>query len=97
MALLWCAESLTGWHPSIPAFLAVALMTVSPAKVVSWEEVLKIPWGSVFLFGASFSLVDPEKVYPAAAARVPWGGRGEKRATNRSSKNDNEAPRAARS
>lgn len=55
-ALLWCAESLTGWHPSIPAFLAVALMTVSPVKVVSWEEVLDIPWGSVFLFGASLSL-----------------------------------------
>lgn len=55
-ALLWCAESVTGWHPSVPAFLAVALMTVSPVRVVSWEEVLEIQWGSVFLFGASLSL-----------------------------------------
>lgn len=55
-ALLWSAESLTGWHPSVPAFLAVALMTVSPVRVVSWEEVLEIQWGSVFLFGASLSL-----------------------------------------
>ncbi|CAN5727160.1 DASS family sodium-coupled anion symporter [soil metagenome] len=55
-ALLWSAESFTGWHPSVPAFLAVALMTVSPVKVVSWEEVLDIQWGSVFLFGASLSL-----------------------------------------
>lgn len=55
-ALLWCAESFTGWHPSVPAFLAVALMTVSPVRVVSWEEVLEIQWGSVFLFGASLSL-----------------------------------------
>jgi sodium-dependent dicarboxylate transporter 2/3/5 len=55
-ALLWCAESVTGWHPSVPAFLAVALMTISPAKVVPWEDVLDIPWGSVFLFGASLSL-----------------------------------------
>lgn len=55
-AALWSAESLTGWHPSVPAFLAVALMTVSPVRVVSWEEVLEIQWGSVFLFGASLSL-----------------------------------------
>ena len=33
-ALLWCLEPLTGWHPSIPAFLEVALMTVSPLRVV---------------------------------------------------------------
>lgn len=55
-AVLWSAESVTGWHPSVPAFLAVALMTVSPVRVVSWEEVLNIQWGSVFLFGASLSL-----------------------------------------
>lgn len=55
-ALLWCAESFTGWHPSVPAFLAVALMTISPVRVVSWEDVLEIQWGSVFLFGASLSL-----------------------------------------
>ncbi len=33
-ALLWCLEPLTGWRPTIPAFLAVALMTVSPLRVV---------------------------------------------------------------
>lgn len=31
-------------------------MTVSPVRVVSWEEVLEIQWGSVFLVGASLSL-----------------------------------------
>jgi sodium-dependent dicarboxylate transporter 2/3/5 len=55
-AVLWSAESVTGWHPSVPAFLAVALMTISPVRVVSWEEVLDIQWGSVLLFGASLSL-----------------------------------------
>ncbi len=55
-ALLWCLEPLTGWHPSIPVFLAVALMTASPLRVVNWSEVLDIPWGSVFMFGASLSL-----------------------------------------
>lgn len=55
-AVLWSAESVTGWHPSVPAFLAVALMTVSPVRVVSWEEVLDIQWGSALLFGASLSL-----------------------------------------
>lgn len=55
-ATLWCLEPLTGWHPSVPAFLAVALMTVSPLRVVEWNEVLGISWGSIFLFGASLSL-----------------------------------------
>ncbi len=55
-ALLWCLEPLTGWHPTIPAFLAVALMTVSPVRVVPWSEALEIPWGSIFMFGASLSL-----------------------------------------
>lgn len=55
-ATLWSAESVTGWHPAVPAFLAVALMTVSPIRVVEWEAVLDIQWGSVLLFGASLSL-----------------------------------------
>lgn len=55
-ATLWCLEPLTGWHPSVPAFLAVAFMTASPLRVVNWEEVLGISWGSIFLFGASLSL-----------------------------------------
>jgi solute carrier family 13 (sodium-dependent dicarboxylate transporter), member 2/3/5 len=55
-AALWCLEPVTGWHPSIPAFLAVALLAVSPLRVVSWPEVLNIQWSSVFMFGASLSL-----------------------------------------
>lgn len=55
-AVLWCLESVTGWHPAVPAFLAVALMTVSPLRVVSWSEVLEISWSSIFMFGASLSL-----------------------------------------
>lgn len=55
-ATLWCLEPLTGWHPSVPAFLAVALMTASPLRIVNWDEVLGISWGSIFLFGASLSL-----------------------------------------
>jgi sodium-dependent dicarboxylate transporter 2/3/5 len=55
-AALWCLEPVTGWHPSIPAFLAVTLISISPLRVVSWNEALEIPWGSVFMFGASLSL-----------------------------------------
>lgn len=55
-ATLWSLEPLTGWHPSVPAFLAVALLAVSPLRVVSWTEALNIQWSSVFMFGASLSL-----------------------------------------
>ena len=55
-AVLWMLEPLTGWHPSVPAFLAVALLAVSPLRVISWTEALDISWSSVFMFGASLSL-----------------------------------------
>ena len=55
-AILWMLEPLTGWHPSVPAFLAVALLAVSPLRVISWTEALDISWSSVFMFGASLSL-----------------------------------------
>ncbi len=55
-AILWMLEPLTGWHPSVPAFLAVALLAVSPLRVISWAEALDISWSSVFMFGASLSL-----------------------------------------
>ncbi len=71
-ALLWVLEPVTGWHPSVPAFLAVALMTVSPVRVVSWEEVLGISWGSIFLFGASLSLAFALRDTGAAV----WVGEG---------------------
>ena len=72
VALLWAAEPLTGWHPSVPAFLAVALMTASPVRVVSWDEVLGISWGSIFLFGASLSLAFALRDTGAAS----WVGEG---------------------
>ena len=55
-AILWMLEPLTGWHPSVPAFLAVALLAVSPLRVISWSETLDISWSPVFMFGASLSL-----------------------------------------
>lgn len=55
-AALWMLEPLTGWHPSVPAFLAVALLAVSPLRVISWAEALDISWSPVFMFGASLSL-----------------------------------------
>ncbi len=55
-AVLWTLEPFTGWHPSVPAFLAVALLAVSPLRVISWTEALDISWSSVFMFGASLSL-----------------------------------------
>ena len=55
-AILWMLEPLTGWHPSVPAFLAVALLAVSPFRVISWTEALDISWSPVFMFGASLSL-----------------------------------------
>ena len=47
-------------------------MTVSPLRVVRWEEVLGISWGSIFLFGASLSLAFPLRDTGAAA----WVGEG---------------------
>jgi sodium-dependent dicarboxylate transporter 2/3/5 len=55
-AVLWMLEPLTGWHPSVPAFLAVSLLAISPFRVISWDEALDISWSSVFMFGASLSL-----------------------------------------
>lgn len=55
-AVLWMLEPLTGWHPSVPAFLAVSLLAISPLRVISWDEALDISWSSVFMFGASLSL-----------------------------------------
>ncbi|MDP8940587.1 MAG: SLC13 family permease [Actinomycetota bacterium] len=55
-AVLWMLEPITGWHPSVPAFLAVSLLAISPLRVISWDDALDISWGSVFMFGASLSL-----------------------------------------
>lgn len=55
-AVLWMLEPITGWHPSVPAFLAVSLLAISPLRVISWDEALDISWSSVFMFGASLSL-----------------------------------------
>jgi len=47
-------------------------MTISPFRVVNWEEVLGVSWGSILLFGASLSLAFALRDTGAAA----WVGDG---------------------
>lgn len=53
---LWLTEPLHGMHPSIPALLGVALMTLPKIGVAAWETVVKIDYNTVLLLSVTLSM-----------------------------------------
>ncbi|MRG84821.1 DASS family sodium-coupled anion symporter [Salinibacillus xinjiangensis] len=54
--LLWVLEPLHGFHPSVPALIGVALMTLPGIGCSSWSTVVKINYDTVLLIGATLSV-----------------------------------------
>lgn len=53
---LWMMESYHNWHPSIPAMLAVVLMTMPGIGFASWHKLMDISWATVLTLGAILSM-----------------------------------------
>ncbi|WP_434121294.1 SLC13 family permease [Salinicoccus roseus] len=54
--VLWMLESVHGFHPVIPAMLAVVLITLPKVGFVNWKAVVNINFDLILLIGASLSL-----------------------------------------
>src|SRR5699024_7323988 len=53
---LWLSEPLHGMHPSIPALLGAAMMTLPGIGCATWENVVKINFNTIFLLGVTLSM-----------------------------------------
>lgn len=53
---LWVLEPLHGLHPSIPALLGVALMTMPGIGCASWSNVVKVNFDTVLMLGTTLSM-----------------------------------------
>jgi solute carrier family 13 (sodium-dependent dicarboxylate transporter), member 2/3/5 len=53
---LWLTEPFHGLHPSIPALLGVALMTLPGIGCASWETVVKINYNTILLLSVTLSM-----------------------------------------
>ncbi|TKC19447.1 SLC13 family permease [Robertmurraya kyonggiensis] len=53
---LWMTEPLHGLHPSVPALIGVALMTLPAIGCATWTNVVKINFDTVLLLGATLSI-----------------------------------------
>lgn len=54
--LLWMTQPLHGYHPTIPALLAVVLFAFPRIGVVDWKKVVDVNFDLVLLVGATLSL-----------------------------------------
>ncbi|RKQ35907.1 DASS family sodium-coupled anion symporter [Oceanobacillus halophilus] len=54
--ILWMTESLHGYHPTVPALLAVVLMAMPRIGFVEWKAMVKVNFNMVLLIGATLSL-----------------------------------------
>lgn len=54
--ILWLAESIHGWHPYVPALIAVFLMVLPGLGIVPAEKALAINWGTIVLAGTNISI-----------------------------------------
>ena len=54
--LLWMTESLHGYHPTVPALMAVFLMAMPGIGFVEWKKLVNINFDLVLLIGATLSL-----------------------------------------
>lgn len=53
---LWMTQSLHGFHPTLPALMAVVLFAMPKIGITSWKNVVKINFDMVLLIGATLSL-----------------------------------------
>lgn len=54
--LLWMTQPLHGYHPTIPALLAVILMAFPRIGIISWKKIVDVNFDMVLLIGATLSL-----------------------------------------
>ncbi|WP_059104834.1 SLC13 family permease [Shouchella shacheensis] len=54
--LLWVTQPLHGYHPTLPALLAVVLMAFPGVGFVDWKKLVKVNFDLVLLVGATLSL-----------------------------------------
>lgn len=54
--LLWMSQPIHGYHPTVPALLAVVLMSLPRVGFVEWKKMVNINFDMVLLIGATLSL-----------------------------------------
>lgn len=54
--LLWFTEGLHHLHPSVPALVAVILISLPKVGISKWDNVIKINWGTVILVCINITL-----------------------------------------
>lgn len=54
--ILWMMQPLHGYHPTVPALLAVVLFAFPGIGVVKWKKVVDVNFDMVLLIGATLSL-----------------------------------------
>lgn len=53
---LWMTEPIHGFHPSIPALISVALMTMPGIGCSTWSNVVRVNFDTVLLLGTTLSI-----------------------------------------
>lgn len=54
--VLWMTQPLHGYHPTVPALLAVVLMGLPKVGFIDWKNLVKVNFDMVLLIGATLSL-----------------------------------------
>ncbi|WP_085993089.1 SLC13 family permease [Oceanobacillus senegalensis] len=54
--LLWMTQSIHGYHPTVPALIAVILMSLPGFGFVNWKKMVQVNFDMVLLIGATLSL-----------------------------------------
>ncbi|QQK77484.1 DASS family sodium-coupled anion symporter [Salicibibacter cibarius] len=54
--VLWMTQPLHGYHPTVPALLAVVLMGMPKVGFIDWKNLVKVNFDMVLLIGATLSL-----------------------------------------
>lgn len=54
--ILWMTQALHGYHPTIPALLAVVLLAFPRIGVVKWNKIIDVNFDMVLLIGSTLSL-----------------------------------------
>ncbi|QQK80350.1 DASS family sodium-coupled anion symporter [Salicibibacter cibi] len=54
--LLWMTQPFHGYHPTVPALLAVVLMGLPKVGFIEWKNLVKVNFDMVLLIGATLSL-----------------------------------------
>ncbi|MCT1578351.1 SLC13 family permease [Oceanobacillus kimchii] len=54
--LLWMTQPIHGYHPTVPALMAVVLMALPRIGFVKWKKIVSVNFDLVLLIGATLSL-----------------------------------------